>query len=283
MSPRCIRFFLIKGRSMEKISIDLSTIQGIIFDMDGVLWKDNTPIGDLPDIFRTIDSMGLKVGFATNNASRSIFQYVTRLGNYGIPVEARQIINSGTATVHYMREQYPEGSGVFVIGEDPLIEELNKAGFVHLGPNPVAVIVAIDRNISYPKLTEAALLIQQGVPFIGTNPDPSFPIPEGEAPGAGALLAALEATTGVSPLIIGKPKPDMYSVLIENLGTLPESTLVVGDRLETDILGAQRAGMPSALVLSGVTSAEDAMSWQPQPDIITADITSLVELLSNSR
>jgi len=275
--------FLIEGVKMNKISIDLSTIQGIIFDMDGVLWKDNTPLCDLPEVFGTIDGMGLKVGFATNNAARSIGQYVTRLGDFGVPVEPWQIVTSGTATVHYLREQYPEGGGVFVIGEDPLIEELNKAGFVHRGPDPVAVVGALDRNISYQKMTEAALLIQRGVPFIGTNPDPSFPIPEGEAPGTGALLAALETTTGVSPLIIGKPETDMYFVVTENLGTLPEQTLVVGDRLETDILGAQRAGMPSALVLSGVTSMEEAHKWQPQPEIITSDVTSLVELLSNAR
>jgi 4-nitrophenyl phosphatase len=139
------------------------------------------------------------------------------------------------------------------------------------------VVVGIDRQLSYEKLCRATLLIRSGVPFIGANPDRTFPTPEGLIPGAGAILAAIETATSVKPLIMGKPSPAMYQLALERLGTSPAETLVVGDRLETDIAGAQVIGCRTALVLSGVTSEADAYAWQPPPDFIARNLASLVE------
>ena len=112
--------------------------------------------------------------------------------------------------------------------------------------------------------------IRSGVPFYATNPDRTFPTPEGFIPGAGAILAALEAATDVEPIIAGKPSPTLYEFALEKLGTQPEETLAVGDRLETDILGGQRAGLRTALVLSGVTTREEGLAWTPKIDLIVA-------------
>ena len=129
------------------------------------------------------------------------------------------------------------------------------------------MVVALDRGINYEKLRQATLWIRAGVPFIGTNPDRTFPTPQGQVPGAGSILATIEAATDVAPLVIGKPNPAMYQFALERMGLLPEEVLVVGDRLETDIAGAQNLGSPCALVLSGVTDEEKAWQWDPAPDL----------------
>jgi len=121
------------------------------------------------------------------------------------------------------------------------------------------------------------LLIRAGAPFIATNPDPTFPTPEGLVPGAGAIIAAIEAATGVEAEVIGKPNPGMYRVALQRLKAAPEETLVVGDRLETDIAGAQALGCRTALVLSGVTDEQRARQWDPAPDWIFPDLQTLLE------
>jgi 4-nitrophenyl phosphatase len=253
------------------------SIQALILDMDGVLWQGHQPIGDLPSIFNRICQQEWKVILATNNASRTPQQYVERLAGYGVHVETWQVINSAHAITSYLSKQYPAGSTVYVIGEVGITEALEENGFKVGEENAIAVVVGIDRQLSYEKLCRATLLIRSGVPFIGANPDRTFPTPEGLVPGAGAILAALETATSVKPLIMGKPSPAMYQLALERLATSPAETLVVGDRLETDIAGAQAIGCRTALVLSGVTPEADAYSWQPPPDVIARDLASLVE------
>lgn len=252
-------------------------IQALILDMDGVLWQGPQPIGDLPSIFNRIRQRGWKVILATNNATRTPQQYVERLDGFGVRVEPWQVINSAHAVTSYLTQQYPSGGTVYVIGEVGIIEALAEKGFTTGEENVIAVVAGMDRQLSYEKLSRATLLIRSGVPFIGTNPDRTFPIPEGLIPGAGAILAALETATSVTPMIMGKPSPAMYQLALERLGTSPAETLVVGDRLETDIAGAQAIGCRTALVLSGVSSEADGLAWQPQPDIIAKNLASLVE------
>jgi 4-nitrophenyl phosphatase len=139
----------------------------------------------------------------------------------------------------------------------------------------------MDRNISYEKLSRACLLIRSGVKFIGTNADRSFPIPEGLVPGAGAILAALEAATDVKPIIIGKPSPYIYQAALKKLGSHSYETLAIGDRLETDILGGQNTGCLTACVLSGVTTEQEAINWKPSPDMIYLTLEDLIGSLDN--
>jgi 4-nitrophenyl phosphatase len=135
----------------------------------------------------------------------------------------------------------------------------------------------MDRKLSYDKLRKATAFIRSGCPFIATNPDRTFPTPEGLVPGAGAIVAAIEAASYVTPYVAGKPAPEMYRIALERLQLTPEEVLVVGDRPETDIAGAQSLGCRTALVLSGVVNQAEASLWQPPPDIICADLATIVE------
>ena len=258
---------------------DFSAIQAIILDMDGVLWRAAEPIGDLPEIFKRIENQGLKVALATNNATLTVNQYLDKLRGFGVQLRADQIVNSGHAAADHLSRKYPRGGEVFIIGEDGLRQALAERNFFQGEKNPLAVIVGMDRKVTYDQLSQATLLIRSGVPFIGTNPDRSFPTPVGLIPGVGAILALVKTATDVEPIIVGKPEPEMYRVALSRMSVSPEETLVVGDRIETDIVGAQKLGCRTALVLSGVTTEESARAWIPAPDWIGPDLSSLLEIL----
>jgi 4-nitrophenyl phosphatase len=264
-------------------SLDFSTIQAVILDMDGVLWRDTQPIGDLPWIFEQIERMGWKVLLATNNATRTVDQFVEKLGGFGVALEPWQVVNSSQAAANYLAKQHPQGGPVYIVGEESLKQTLADAGFFHDEERALAVVAALDRQLTYRKLRLATLFIRSGVPFIGTNPDRTLPTPEGLVPGAGSVLAAIETASDQRPLIVGKPSPEMYRLAMERLGTSPQETLVVGDRLETDIIGAQELGCRAALVLSGASSADAARAWTPPPDLVLPDLTALVTLAYRGR
>jgi 4-nitrophenyl phosphatase len=260
------------------MTLDLTTIRALILDMDGVLWRGAQPIGNLPAIFEGIRRLNWGVVLATNNCTATIAQFQEKLAGFGVNIEASQIINSGQVTGRYLKRKFPQGGPVFTVGEPALDTLLSESGFVPSdGSDALAVVAGMDRGLTYQKLTHATLLIRAGCLFIGTNPDRTFPIPEGLAPGAGAVLAALEAATDIKPVIMGKPMPEIFHACLERLGTSIHETLAVGDRLETDIAGAQAVGCRSALTLSGVTSSQQAAAWSPAPDWVGRDLTALVE------
>lgn len=256
-------------------------IRAMILDMDGVLWKDKSPIGDLPAIFDHLRSKNIQVILATNNATRTPDQYVEKLAGFGVVIEPWRVINSASAAAFQLKKAFPAGGPVFIIGEEGLVNALSAQGFYSAGPDssPIAVVGGLDRRITYEKLRHGTVFIRKGLPFYFTNPDRTFPTPDGLIPGAGSIMAALVAATDVQPIIAGKPSPDMYFMALELLRLSASDTLAVGDRLDTDILGGQRAGCRTALVLSGVTSAQDAKNWEPKPDYITNDLTELVNML----
>lgn len=259
-------------------------IKALILDMDGVLWEDNTPLLDMPAFFQALEAIRLPVVFATNNGTRSVGMYVERLAGFGVRAEPWQVVNSAIATADYLSRLFPGGGPLYVTAEAGVLEALAERGFYPLPPeappgDALAVVAGMDREASYAKLREAALLIRAGKPFIFTNPDKTFPTPRGLVPGAGAFLAFLEAATGVQATVIGKPEPYLYNFAMQRLGTTPAETLAVGDRLDTDILGAQRAGCPNVLVLSGVTTLAEAQAWQPQPDLILPNLADLLPIL----
>lgn len=266
-------------------------ILALIVDMDGVLWRGEQPIGNLARIFETIADKGLRITLATNNATRSTSQYLKKLNSFGVPLNADQIVNSSMAVAHYLHKTHPYGGKVYIVGENGLAETLSERGFKVIDAPPeeidyipvsdfIAVVAAMDRQVTYAKLTAATRLIRSGVPFIGTNPDRTFPTPQGLIPGAGAILAAIEAATDVKPEIIGKPSPEMYRIALERMSVDPRHTLVVGDRLETDIAGGQKIGCRTALVLSGVTTPQQAQNWQPAMDWVADDFASVVDRIA---
>lgn len=257
-----------------------STIKSLILDMDGVLWKADAPIGNLPAVFDQIRAHGLKVVFATNNGTRTPEQYVERLAGFGVTVESWQVMTSSLVVAHLLSQNFPSGGPIFAIGEAGVMLALCEKGFeplsVEESEKAQAVVVGLDRGINFSKMSEAALLVRRGLPFYATNPDMTFPTPRGEIPGAGAWISVIVAATGIEPIYAGKPAPYLFELARERLGTAKEETLVVGDRLETDIAGGQIAGCPVALVLSGVSTHEQGEAWRPVVDVIAEDLWSLV-------
>ncbi len=248
--------------------------------MDGVLWKEDSPIGNLPYIFSRIHERSLRVVFATNNGTRTPVQYVNRLAEFGIQAELWQVLTSSLVVAHMLIQKFPAGGPVFAIGEAGVLSALRENGFTPMSVGETgsvqAVVLGLDRKINFEKMCEATLLVRRNVPFYATNTDKTFPTPRGEIPGAGAWLAVVVTASGVQPIVAGKPSPYLIDLARERLGTAKEETLVIGDRLETDIAGGQVSNCPVALVLSGVSTREEGRKWRPKVDIIANDLASLI-------
>ena len=166
-------------------------------------------------------------------------------------------------SVILLRQRFPQGGPVYIIGEKGVHDTLAEYGFYFSEDHPLAVVVGMDRQVTYEKLTRATLFIRRWLPFYATNPDKTFPTPQGLVPGAGAIIAAVIAATDQEPIWGGKPQATMLQVALERLGTPANQTLAVGDRLETDILGGYNAGCRTALVLSGVATREELQYLSP--------------------
>lgn len=249
--------------------------------MDGVIWRGDAPIGDLPSIFQRIRERGLKYVFATNNSTKTSEQYVARLSEFGVEAEPWQVITSSQAAAHIVAQRFPRGTKVFMIGEDGLRVPLEGEGFeivsVEGAPQAEVVVMGFDRGINFAKASEAALLVRAGIPFYATNMDKTFPTPRGQIPGAGAWVSVITTATGVQPTFAGKPFPVLMEFALERLGTRKEETLVVGDRLETDIAAGQAVGCPTAFVMTGVSTEEQAKAWTPRVNLIAKNLKSLVD------
>jgi 4-nitrophenyl phosphatase len=263
---------------MSELISRFPNLKAIILDMDGVLWRDKQPIGNLPAIFTRISELGLKVILATNNATKNVDEYLQKLSGYGVTLEKWQVINSAIACGMYLKEKYPSGGKIYVVGSPSLVSTLESYGFQPAKEDePVLSVVAgLDRDISYARLRNATLQIYKGAEFLGTNPDRTFPTPDGLVPGAGSILAAIEAATYVKPVIAGKPSPLLYTIAMDRLQVSPADTIAVGDRFDTDIVGGQNAGLNTAMLLSGVESRANSTSWVPEPDIVAQDLTDLL-------
>ena len=255
-----------------------SHLKALIIDMDGVIWKSDSPIGDLASIFNRIRARGINFVFATNNSTRTSEQYVERLKDFGVETEPWQVVTSSQGAAHAMAQTFPRGTKVFVIGEAGIRVALEDRGFevltVENASEAQVVVMGIDRGISFQKVAEATLLVRAGVPFYTTNTDRTFPTPRGEIPGSGSWLSVITSATGVEPIVAGKPFPYLMELSLEKLGTKKEETLVVGDRLETDIAAGQSVGCPTAFVLSGVSKLEEAKDWNPS--IVADSLAALV-------
>lgn len=256
--------------------MDFSSIDGIVSDMDGVLWRGDVALPGLAALFACARERELPIALATNNSAKSQREYVSKLERLGVTgVREEQIVTSRVATVDYLRRHHPAGSTVHVIGSPGLSEMIAAAGFV-VAAEAGIVVVGLDTALTYDKLRQASQLIRAGATFLGTNGDVSLPGAGGLVPGAGSILAALEAATGIAPIIIGKPQPAMFAAALHMLGTTAARTLMLGDRLATDIAGAQRAGLRSALLLTGVTTVADIAASGITPDAVYADLPALL-------
>ena len=256
----------------------LSGIRHLIIDMDGVLWHGGTPLAGLREFFEFLH--GHHIGFilATNNSSRLPEQYAEKLGRFGVVVSPAHVLTSSQATAAYLASIAAPGTRVYAIGDEGVRHALAQRGFVLTDEGAEHVVVGWDRQLTWDKLATAALLIHAGAKFVGTNPDTTYPTERGPVPGNGAQLASLEITTGITPVVVGKPEPWMYLEALRRMGASSESTAVVGDRLETDIGGAARIGLTTVLVLSGIATEADLALSPVKPDLVCAGIKELVQL-----
>jgi len=255
----------------------LVSIRNLIIDMDGVLYREADPMPGLVNFVVFLRERDIRFVLATNNSTRTPAQYVEKMARMGVRITPDDLITSAQATAVYLREIATPGTPVYAIGQDGLTAALQEAGFVLEGQRAEFVVAGMDMDVTYEKLKTATHIIRQGATFIGTNPDTTLPTPEGFAPGTGAILAAIQAATGVAPVIIGKPEPVMYQQAMARLGATSAGTAALGDRLETDILAAQRTGLLSLLVLSGVTDRPLLAGSAIQPDLVFEDIADLRE------
>lgn len=269
------------------MNVDNKPIKNLILDMDGVLWHGDTPVPGLQTFFETLDRKRIRYVLATNNATKTASQYVQKLAGFGVSVAAECILTSAEATALYLRKNFPKGGIVYPIGEDGLTAALKAQGFEviedksFVGADARAdfVVVGMTRYVCYEHFASGAYLIDKGAKFIGTNPDVTFPTEIGPLPGAGSLLAFLETATGTRPLIIGKPNVGIFKEATRRLNAADEETVMVGDRLNTDIVGAKNAGLRAILLLSGITHLEDLKHSEVQPDWIFQDLRELNEFL----
>lgn len=273
----------------------LSNTQAFIIDMDGVLWHGDHPLPGLAEFFQTLRDKGRRFILATNNASKTAQQYVDKLARMGVSVSREEILTSSMATALYLAERYdPASTRVFVIGEDGLRLPLQERGFTLTGLYEVndgsgadsktgahVVVCGMDHDVSWDKLATATLNIRASARFVGTNADTTLPTEHGLTHGNGAILAALQAASEVKPIVIGKPEPLMYQQALTLLNVAPSQTVAIGDRLETDILGAVRAEIRSLMVLTGVSSEQDIAEAGYGPDWVMPDIRAITQALQS--
>lgn len=243
-------------------------ISGIISDLDGVTYRGDAPIESAVDAFQHWHSIGLPYAFVTNNSTKSEQEFSDKLNGMGIPAIPDRIVTSASVAADKLTDLLEPQSRVMVIGAPSLIKAVSDRGFEIAGEEVAAVVAGLDREFSFSKLAKAQAAILNGANFIGTNPDQMLPKADGFEPGAGSILKAIETASGVTPLIIGKPQPDLVMMALSVLGTEKESTFMLGDQIMTDILAGHKAGLQTILVRTGVAE-KGPFSVSPDFDIET--------------
>jgi 4-nitrophenyl phosphatase len=266
--------------------MNLNSVKTLLLDGDGVLWHGDRPAPGLNRFFDQLNARQIRWGLLTNNATRGADDLVEKFRGFGVEADPGVIFTSALATASYLGHKISPGATVYIIGEDGLQEALTSSGYVvdtslDETVSPGAVIVSLDRSFSYEKLKKAMRLIREGAVFIATNPDTTFPGPHGLSPGAGSLVAAVAAASGVKPVVMGKPGSPLFDVAMDRLGASADTTAMIGDRLDTDILGARQLGLSTVLVLSGVSRREEIDRLGIYPDMVYEDIAALADALES--
>jgi 4-nitrophenyl phosphatase len=270
---------------------NFTDVQALIIDMDGVLWQGNRPLPGLDDFFLCLREKQIPFILATNNSSLTQQQYLSKLSAMGISVDQEEILTSSMATAYYLNKlTIPSETSLYVIGEEGLRLPLLEQGFTLITNDqlkqcnpeklrPDYVVSGLDRAITWEKMAIATLYLRAGAKFIATNGDTSLPLEVGTVPGNGAILAALQAASNVSPVVIGKPQSIMYQQAIKFLAVAKENTIAIGDRLDTDILGAVNTGIRSIMVLTGTSSVNDMACIDYKPTWVIDDLPAITQAL----
>jgi len=251
--------------------------KGFLIDMDGVMYRGSQLIEGADEFVRLLRDQEIPFMFLTNNSQRTRRDVATKLERMGIDVEEEHIFTCAMATARFLAQQKPNGTA-FVIGEGGLMQALHQNGFSIVDHDPDYVVVGEGRTITFEMIETAVRMVCAGARLIATNMDPNCPTQNGIRPGCGAIVAMIEAATGRKAFSVGKPNPIMMRMARKELGLSAEETIMVGDTMETDILGGLQMGYRTILVLSGGTSKEQLKEFSYQPDRVVNSIRDLLDL-----
>ena len=257
----------------------LRQIRAVLFDMDGVIYVGNRPLPGAQELFDYLDASGRHWLCITNNASLTSPQFADKLSKMSIKAAPQRILGSAEATASWSAQHAPKKSKVIMLGMDGLRTALLENGFELVADFKAAeyAVAGINFNLTYENLADVALAIRNGAKFIATNNDPTYPAERGQIPGTGSLIALLQAATSVDPVIVGKPYPGMYELALQRVDAKAAETLMVGDRYETDHVGAIKLGLATAAVLTGITPREQFEQANPRPDLILPGLPELLQ------
>lgn len=248
--------------------------KGYLIDMDGVIYRGSELIPGAAEFIRRLRELDVPFLFLTNNSQRTRRDVATKLQRMGIDVEERHVYTCAMATARFLAHQKPGGTA-FVIGEGGLLQALHANGYAIVDTVPDYVVVGEGRMITFESMEKAVRMVFAGAKLISTNPDPNCPTSEGIRPGCGAIASMIEKATGVSSFTVGKPSPIMMRAARKELGLTAEETVMIGDTMDTDILGGIQMGYRTVLVLSGGTCREDLSRFAYQPDLVVGSIADL--------
>lgn len=250
-------------------------IESWLTDMDGVLVHENNPLPGAAELIHQWVESGTPFLVLTNNSIFTPRDLAARLRASGLEVPEERIWTSALATADFCRSQIPNGSA-FVIGEAGLTTALHEAGFVMTETDPDFVVVGETRNYSFEAITKAIRLIIGGARFIATNPDATGPSADGVLPATGAIAALITKATGKDPYIVGKPNPMMFRSAMNKIGAHSETTAMIGDRMDTDIVAGIEAGLHTVLVLTGISDQTEIERYPFRPDEILSGVHELL-------
>ncbi len=259
-------------------------MRGVVLDVDGTVLRGSSLVPGARAGLDALAAADARRLFVSNNPTKAPDAYAERLRAAGVDADAEAVVTSGTTTAAYLREHHPEARAL-VVGEDGLREQIRTAGLTVVDGGAAAdavdvVVASIDRDLSYDDLSAALWALQDGAALVGTDPDRTIPTEGRDLPGSGAVVGAVSHVADRTPdVVLGKPSETAQRIVRERLGLPPEDCLVVGDRLDTDVALGARAGMETALVLTGVATRADAERADPAPDHVLeslADVTGLM-------
>ena len=249
-------------------------LSGVILDLDGTVYLGSQQVPGASEFVAYLAEMGLQCLFVTNRSNRRPEDVAAHLQEYGSPCRVEDVLTSSQAAVQYLKS-----GSAYVIGEEGLTSELSKAGIAITDQSPEYVIVSLDRQFHYDKLMTASNLIAGGAKFIATNPDKVLKVATGLNPGTGSIVAAVEAASGVKPVVIGKPEKLIMDMALARMGLSAGDVIAVGDNVLTDIPAGAAAGMRTVLLLTGVSKRHEADSGPYRPDWVLEGFSELTELV----
>lgn len=250
----------------------MTTYNGYLIDLDGTVYNGTEKIPAAVEFVKVLNEKKIPYLFLTNNSTKHPRDVAEKLRAMDIEATENQVLTTSMATAKYVSKEHP-GAKVYPIGEEGLIMALEAEGLVLTDDDPDYVVMGLDREITYEKLSIGALAIRNGAKFVATNGDIKLPSERGFLPGAGSIISVLSVTTEIEPKFIGKPEPIMVEQALEVLGTSKAETLMVGDNYYTDILAGIHAGVDSLLVFTGVTVPEDLQAVDKQPTYTIQSLT----------